>query len=137
MAKSCWPAIVALLSSFVLAVQSAAYPTIPPPDLSYPRPDRSMATLLASNGLHRLVDARTPPTFMVVGFDDSRAPYDNCLAYATALHEKGVRFELHILGRGEHGAPIRDERSAWTPLAFDWLQARGIAPAPRPQEKMP
>ncbi len=109
------------------------YPALLPPDLPYPRPDRSMATLLATNGLHRLVDARTPPTFMVVGFDDNRAPYDNCLTYATALHEKGVRFELHILGRGAHGASVRDERSAaWTPLALDWLQARGIASTPKP-----
>jgi acetyl esterase/lipase len=109
------------------------YPATLPTDLPYPRPDRSMATLLAANGLHRLVDAKTPPTFMLVGFDDTRAPYDHCLAYATALHEKGVRFELHILGRGGHGAGVREERfAAWTGLAFDWLQARGIAPAPKP-----
>jgi acetyl esterase/lipase len=104
------------------------YPALLPPDLPYPRPDRSMAALLAAQGLHRLVDARTPPTFLLVGYDDTRAPYDHCLAYAAALHEKGVRFELHILGRGEHGASVRDERSAaWTTLALDWLQSRGVA----------
>jgi acetyl esterase/lipase len=103
------------------------YPAILPPDLPYPRPDRSMATLLATNGLHQLVDAGTPPTFMLVGYDDTSVPYDHCLAYAAKLHEKGVRFELHILGRGGHGASVRDERSsAWTSLALDWLQSQGI-----------
>jgi dipeptidyl aminopeptidase/acylaminoacyl peptidase len=52
------------------------------------------------------------------------------LAYAARLHEAGVRFELHILGRGDHGAQVRKERRAtWTELALDWLRARGVAPA--------
>lgn len=108
------------------------YPALLPPDLAYPRPDRSMAALLSFNGLHRLMEATTPPTFMLVGYDDDRAPYDHCLAYAARLHEKGVRFELHILGRGGHGAAVREERlGAWTSLAQDWLQSQGIvAPAP-------
>jgi acetyl esterase/lipase len=106
------------------------YPGILPPDLPFPRPDRSLATLLATPGLHRQVDAQTPPTFLLVGYDDARAPYDNCLAYAGRLHEAGVRFELHILGRGGHGPEVRDERlQLWNGLALDWLQARGIAPA--------
>jgi dipeptidyl aminopeptidase/acylaminoacyl peptidase len=73
-------------------------------------------------------ELETPPAFTLVGYDDTRAPYDNCLAYATPLNEKGVRFELHILSRGDHGASIRDDRSApSTTLTLDWLQTTTIA----------
>jgi hypothetical protein len=52
---------------------------------------------------------------------------DDGRSAAAMLHEKGVRFELHILGRGEHGASVRDERSSiWTSMAQDWLQSQGI-----------
>lgn len=95
--------------------------------------NRDWPRLLARDGLHRLVDARTPPTFLMVGYDDSKTPYENCLAYATQLHAAGVRFELHILGAGEHGSTVREGRRAiWLPLADAWLATCGFAPASAP-----
>lgn len=92
---------------------------------------RDWSNLLALDGLHRLVDPRTPPTFLLVGYDDSRAPYENCLVYAARLHEAGVRFELHVLGAGEHGVTVReDRRDLWHPLADAWLQTCGFSPTP-------
>jgi acetyl esterase/lipase len=94
--------------------------------LRYARPPapRSAGALLEGEGLHRQVGPSTPPTFLAVGYDDSRTPYEGCLAYAARLHEAGVRFELHVFGHGDHGAPVRDgRRPEWTGMALDWLQA--------------
>jgi acetyl esterase/lipase len=88
------------------------------------RLDRTMVSILYLDGLHRDVDERTPPTFMVVGYNDDMAPYENCLAYTAKLHESGVRFELHVLGTGGHGFGMRspDPRlQVWPRLALNWL----------------
>ncbi len=111
------------------------YPWIVDAQVRAPGADRSFAALARVEGLPRLVDARTPPTFLLVGYDDTRTPYEHTLAYVARLHEAGVRFELHVLGRGEHGASVREERLAiWTALVHDWLQARGIAPPAGPPD---
>jgi acetyl esterase/lipase len=89
-------------------------------------------------GLHRGVDGRTPPTFMLVGYNDDRTPYEHCLAYSAALREAGVRFELHILGLGGHGFGTRskDPRlQIWTPLAINWLTTCGFLPEPAGVDK--
>jgi acetyl esterase/lipase len=86
--------------------------------------DRSLVHILYLNGLHQAVDAQTPPTFMVVGYNDESTPYEHCLAYTAKLHEAGVRFELHVLGTGSHGFGMgeRDPRlQVWPQLALNWL----------------
>jgi acetyl esterase/lipase len=95
--------------------------------------NRAFPGILSLNGLHRAVDATTPPTFMVVGYNDDRAPYENCLAYTVKLHEAGVRFELHILGTGGHGFAmrVRDPRlQVWPQLALNWLTTCAFLPEP-------
>lgn len=85
---------------------------------------RDLVGVLYLKGLHRDVDAQTPPTFLLVGYNDTATPYENCLAYAARLHEAGVRFELHILGTGGHGFGLRshDPRlQVWPRLALNWL----------------
>jgi acetyl esterase/lipase len=80
--------------------------------------------VLRLNGLHQAVDARTPPTFLLVGYDDDRTPYEHSLAYTAKLHEAGTRFELHVLGTGGHGFGMRgtDARlQPWPQLAANWL----------------
>jgi acetyl esterase/lipase len=97
--------------------------------------DRALTGILQLPGLHRAVDAKTPPTFLVVGYDDDKTPYENCLAYATKLHEAGVRFELHLLGTGGHGFGLRgrDPRlQIWGQLAVNWLTTCDFLPAPQP-----
>jgi acetyl esterase/lipase len=95
--------------------------------------DRALPGILELDGLHQVIDAKTPPTFMVVGYDDDRTPYENCLAYTAKLHEAGVRFELHVLGTGGHGfgLGLRDPRlHVWPQLALNWLTTCAFLPAP-------
>jgi acetyl esterase/lipase len=94
---------------------------------------RPLGDLASLDGLHRTVDATTPPTFLLVGYDDVHTPYENCLAYAAALHAAGVRFELHILGTGSHGFGLRspDPRvQIWSQLAINWLATANFLPVP-------
>lgn len=87
-----------------------------------------LSALVQLEGVQQAVDPRTPPTFMIVGYDDNRAPYAHCLAYAARLHEAGVRFELHVLGEGAHGSSVRDDRRAeWEPLLQHWFSTTGFA----------
>lgn len=91
-------------------------------------PHRELTALLELDGLHRQVDTHTAPTFMIVGYDDSSTPYENCLVHAARLHEAGVRFELHVLGAGQHGGSVREaRRAAWEPLALEWLTTCGFS----------
>lgn len=87
-----------------------------------------LPSLLQLEGVQQFVDARTPPTFMIVGYDDTRAPYAHCLAYAARLHRAGVRFELHVLGGGDHGRSVRDGRRAeWEPMLRHWLTTVAVS----------
>ncbi len=107
------------------------YPPIVAREVPRQRPERALGWLIAQPGLHRLVDARTAPTFMITGYDDDQVPYDNCLVHAARLHEAGVRFELHLLGAGGHGGQVREARRAeWTPLVLHWLADVGMTARP-------
>ena len=106
------------------------YPGILSLGYSRPASGRSTKSVMEAEGLHRRVSARTPPTFLVVGYDDTRTPYEGCLAYAAALHEAGVRFELHVFGHGDHGGAIRDGRGReWKGMALEWLRRLGVVAA--------
>jgi acetyl esterase/lipase len=110
------------------------YPSIVYANLPRGKDRRTLPEVLELEGLHRAVDSRTPPTFLVVGGNDDRTPYENCLAYAAKLHEAGVRFELHVLGTGSHGFSlrVRDRRlQIWGQLALDWLTTGGFLPPPK------
>jgi acetyl esterase/lipase len=111
-------------------IQSAVlfYPGILHGRLDHATPGgREIASVLSLDGLHHSVDAHTPPTFLIVGYDDTRVPYEHCLAYAAGLHRAAVRFELHVLGAGEHGGSVRDGRRAlWQPAVLEWLSTCGF-----------
>jgi acetyl esterase/lipase len=97
--------------------------------------DRALTEILKNPGLHRNVGAKTPPTFLLVGYDDDKTPYEHCLAYAARLHEAGVRFELHVLGTGSPGFGLRgrDPRlQIWGQFAVNWLTTCDFLPAPPP-----
>ena len=66
---------------------------------------------------------RVPPTFLVQSQDDFF--WESSFAYAIAMRNAGVPFEMHVLPDGGHGWGIpRTGRSPddWTDLAMRWLR---------------
>jgi acetyl esterase/lipase len=95
--------------------------------------DLNIAKIVQLPGLQHFVDAKTPPTFMVVAYGDQKALRENDLAYVAMLEQAGVRFELHILGQGDHGFSMRvkDPRmQIWQQMATNWLTTCGFLPEP-------
>ena len=72
------------------------------------------------------VSLDTPPTFFVHGVDDTVVPVGNSLAYATALAEHHVPFELHCIEHGPHGFGMGAPGSPqdWRTTARRWLAGR-------------
>jgi len=91
------------------------------------------AYLVPDNDLHTLapevaVSAATPPSFMVMAVDDP-IHVENVLAYAGALKEAKVPFELHVYPKGGHGYGLRPDGNtvtSWPARAENWLRSRGL-----------
>lgn len=70
----------------------------------------------------------TPPCFIWQTVEDDRVTADNALAFATALREKGVQFDLHLYEKGKHGIGLgsKDLDPAklhpWTKDLLFWLK---------------
>jgi acetyl esterase/lipase len=89
-------------------------------------PDPRLAADLSGE---RAVGARTPPTFVFHTADDAAVPVENSLAFAHALRQAQVPFELHVFPRGRHGvglAPHDAVLSQWPKLCAAWLRAQGL-----------
>lgn len=74
------------------------------------------------------VDESTPPAFLWHTADDSSVPVTNSLAYAQALAQHGVPFELHIYPHGVHGlglAPDQPGTRNWPLECARWLESHG------------
>jgi acetyl esterase/lipase len=123
----------------VLSSKAAArtYPRVDASDDASCRPDFQLliypAYLVGDDNLHVLapevaVTPLTPPTFMVMAVDDP-IHVENVLAYATALKEAKVPFELHVYPTGGHGYGLRPDGNGvttWPARAGDWLGSRGL-----------
>ena len=73
--------------------------------------DPSSETLnMLSSDLH--VGPDTPPCFLWHTGEDAAVPLENSMLFASALRARGVPFELHLCGCGQHGLGLA------TP--FDW-----------------
>ena len=80
------------------------------------------------------VSARTPPAFLFHTADDATVPVENSLAFAQALHDSHVPFELVVFPRGRHGlglAPDDPVVSGWPKLCAAWLRSMGLLDRPR------
>ncbi|MGA4579834.1 alpha/beta hydrolase [Limisphaera sp. VF-2] len=81
----------------------------------------------------RNVTSNTPPCFLWHTWQDKGVPIENSLAFARALREAGVPFELHIFEHGGHGIGLGtrewdpDKRHPWTIACAHWLRQRGFA----------
>lgn len=65
--------------------------------------ENEKAELLESMKLDKRVTKNTPPAFIWATAKDNCVPPVNSLAYAQALSQNGVNFELHIYPNGTHG----------------------------------
>lgn len=103
--------------------------------LGYPGILHSDLRALDCPDIVECVDETTPATFLFVGREDTVTPPRHALAFAMALDEHGVDYELHIFRHGEHGMSLAnaltcagDKNSVdevyatWFPLAVSWLK---------------
>lgn len=77
------------------------------------------------------VTGETPPTFLYGTFEDKLSNVENMLYYAEKLSEHRVPFEMHVLPKGNHGAPwcesktwakkISDRSYHYIGLSIEWL----------------
>ena len=77
-----------------------------------------------------LKTAGIPPVFMMNAFNDPKTPVDRCLMLYSALQKAGIRSELHVYGRGNHGFDLGHGRgyavSTWLNSFVAWLRDEGI-----------
>ncbi len=107
--------------------------------LGYPCILDSTSPILAEPvpSLEKMVDEKTPPTFIFAAANDKGVPVENSLEYASALDKHNIPFEIHIFGRGGHGFSLgtrvvfSNEKSLneniytkrWVKMCFDWLDS--------------
>ena len=71
----------------------------------------------------------TPPAFLWHTAEDGSVPVQNSLALAHALADRGVRFEMHVYPRGNHGVGLGAElipAAAWGGACCRWLLEMGF-----------
>jgi acetyl esterase/lipase len=74
----------------------------------------------------------TPPCFIWQTGEDDKVPAENAFAFATALRENKIPFDLHIYKEGKHGIGIGDKNGdpaklhPWTRDAAFWLAQHGF-----------
>ncbi|MBY9078349.1 alpha/beta hydrolase [Paenibacillus sp. HN-1] len=86
-------------------------------------------------GVNEYVDATTPPTFIFHTFSDATVPLSNPLAFAAALNEARIPFEMHVFKNGAHGLSLAKPLSSnglkklvdsdaakWFSLSVSWLK---------------
>ena len=79
------------------------------------------------------VRSDTPPSFVWQTVEDDKVVVENALAYATALREKAVPFDLHLYEKGRHGIGLGNKEydpeklHPWTRDCAFWLKERGFA----------
>jgi acetyl esterase/lipase len=83
----------------------------------------------------RQVRDDTPPCFIFHTWEDKAVKVENALAFAAALREHNVPFDLHIYQKGAHGMglgnrnqPDSSKNHPWTGDCLYWLKAQGFLP---------
>jgi len=83
----------------------------------------------AAFSVERLVDARTPPTFLAQASDDPISSVDNSKRMYAALEAAHVPAELHVFPSGGHGWGMGrpgSDTTTWPALFATWAKARGF-----------
>ncbi|MEA3211951.1 MAG: hypothetical protein QOE70_5008 [Chthoniobacter sp.] len=75
----------------------------------------------------------TPPCFIWQTWEDDKVLVDNALAFATALREKAVPFDLHVYLQGRHGIGLGSKEldaaklHPWTRDCAFWLKQQNFS----------
>lgn len=71
-----------------------------------------------------LVDAQTPPTFLLHALDDKGVPAENSINYFLALQKHRVISEIHLYQNSGHGFGLGKEGTSrfWTKHCENWLR---------------
>lgn len=75
----------------------------------------------------------TPQTFIWQTVEDKSVPVENAFAFASALKEKNVAFDLHLYEKGSHGIGLGNKTfdpekiHPWTRDCAFWLKQQGFA----------
>jgi acetyl esterase/lipase len=80
---------------------------------------------LKMNKFLDLVDAQTPPVFLVHAYDDDVCHVSESTLYAQKLSEHKVPVEMHLFTKGGHGFGLgrkEDGTDQWLPLLVSWLK---------------
>jgi len=78
------------------------------------------------------VRKETPPVFVWQTVEDPGVVVENALAFANALREKSVPFDLHLYEKGRHGIGLGTKEfdpakfHPWTRDCIFWLRQRGF-----------
>lgn len=108
-------------------------------DLPDPKREERFLGANITPELKRLLSPRlnvrtdTPPTFIWQTVEDPTVTADNALAFAAALREKGVPFDLHLYEKGRHGIGLGSKEldpaklHPWTKDCAFWLREQGYA----------
>lgn len=91
-----------------------------------PNPEPALVELLSNE---KQVTPETPPCFIWHTWEDKGVKMENSMAFAAALREKGVPFELHIYEKGGHGMGLGNGHR-WTSDCLAWLKERGFGAKP-------
>lgn len=118
--------------------QILSYPVIDL-ELGFPTNRSEIGTVTENQHYWRaqkLVNAKTPPTFIWATRTDELVPVVNSVVYLAALVEHGIKFESHIYSQGVHGLAFGDLADSrythpedleprvqnWFPMALTWLR---------------
>lgn len=87
--------------------------------------------LIESLSNEKQVTPQTPPCFVWHTLEDQVVKVENALAFAQALRNNGVRFDLHIYEKGPHGIGLQDtppfaHAHPWSRDLLFWMQAEGF-----------
>ena len=104
--------------------------------LGYPGIIHSDLRALDCPDIIECVDEKTPPTFLFSTRTDFVTPPKHAMAFAKALDDAGIGFELHIFREGDHGLSLAKPLTSggyvnqvnpsvaqWFKMSVDWLKA--------------
>lgn len=75
-----------------------------------------------------LVNAQTPPSFLVHAADDKAVPVANSILFFQALLKNNVRAEMHVYQNGGHGFGLNNKTTTdqWIERLKSWLLMNGL-----------